>query len=240
MSLEQQLLDLIAESKSATDGVIEAAEKYYPNVYNRALIVADRNRHYYNKKIALFHQRIEHENMPPSIQKDELAAIIKHKQSAFRITKDFEATDIEIQYFVFTNKTLHVMCPIQTNEYYHCKKVKGYIAQIKHCLEVKNDLRLYKLFQSLLALFDLKKSTIIDSCIAEIYSLIKCVTHIGPIQEFIALYVALYAIPEYTEKVRMLKIVLPVPEDIICEILSFVNDCPISKYELDEIVYSTF
>ena len=89
MSLEQQLLDIIAEAKSATDGVIEAAIKYYPNIYGRALMVADRNRHYYDKKIALFHQRIEHENMPPGIQKDELAAIIKHKQSAFRITKNF-------------------------------------------------------------------------------------------------------------------------------------------------------
>ena len=117
MSLEQQLLDIIAEAKLATDKVTETAEQYYPNTYNRALMVADRNRHYYDKKIALFHQRIEHENMPPGIQRDELAAIIKHKQSAFKITKNFEATDIEIQYFVFTNKMVRVLCPIQTNEY---------------------------------------------------------------------------------------------------------------------------
>ena len=240
MSLEQQLLDLIEEAKLATDRVTETAEKYYPNVYNRALIVADRNRHYYNKKIAILKQRIEHENMPPGIQRDELAAIIKHKQSAFRITKDFDATDIEIKYFVFTDKMLRVLCPIQTNEYYHSKKVKGYIAQIKHCLEVKNDVRLYKLFQSLLALFDLKKSTVIDNCITAIYSLIKHVTHIGPVQEFIGLYVALYAIPEYTDKVRMLKIVLPIPEDTICEILSFVNEGLLSRYEVDTMVYSTF
>jgi hypothetical protein len=240
MSLEQQLLDIIAEAKLATDRVIEDAIKYYPNIYGRALMVADRNRHYYDKKIALFHQRIEHENMPKCIQKDELAAIIKHKQSAFRITKDFEATDIEIQYFVFTDKMLHVVCPIQTNEFYHCKKVKGYIVQIKHCLEVKNDIRLYKLFQSLLALFDLKKSTAIDNCIAAIYSLIKNVTHIGPIQEFIGLYITVYAIPEYTEKVRVLKKGTPLCEDTICEILSFVNDGLLTRYEVDTMVYSTF
>jgi len=243
MSLEQQLLDIIAEAKLATDRVTETAEKYYPNIYNRAVMVADRNRHYYDKKIALFHQRIENENMPPSIQRDELAAIIKHKQSAFRITKDFEATDIEIQYFVFTDKMLHVVCPIQTNEYYHCKKVKGYIVQIKHCLEVKNDIRLYKLFQSLLALFDLKKSTAIDNCIAAIYSLIKHVTHIGPIQEFIGLYVTVYAIPECiretTDQIESLKKGTPLCEDTICEILSFVNDGLLTRYEVDTMVYST-
>jgi hypothetical protein len=50
----------------------------------------------------------------------------------------------------------------------------------------------------------------------------------------------LYAIPEYTEKVRVLKKGTPLCDDVICEILSFVNDGLLTRYEVDTMVYSTF
>ena len=250
MSLEQQLAKLLEEAYYATDKLVEYAkqsqQKALENSSNsiryiqRAITVSQRNRIYYDKKINILKLKIEFENISPGTERDKLAEEIKHMHAAFQITKNYCATDEDILYFVFTHHNLHVMCPIQTNEYYYCKKVKGYIAQIRRCITKNNTPRIYKLFRALLALYDLRKSMLIDKCIRELYSIASQMTQrVGPVQEFIDLYVAVYAIPEYTEKVKVLKCALPVPEDNICDILSFVNDGPISRYEVDTMVYST-
>ena len=237
MSLEEELECAMKRAKILTTELLELAranqqskfdlveknmediQDYFDSCSHFDCIVqiVEGNANYYDQYIILLKQQIQLQNMTNGEEKDELEKEIKHKKACYQLTNDYCATDEKIHDFVYgEQRRLERALPNQ----------------------------IQSIFNNLTTLYDLRKSDVIDKCISDLYLFVRQQQpFIEHTKDFLDLYYTHYTIPECildtTEIIRAIKDETTIIQDNICDIMSFLNDGTLSKYQLDELVYNT-
>ena len=260
MSLEQELECVVKKAKNATTELIEREradqqskfelveknmgdiQDYFDSCSHFDYIVqtAERNAEYYDKNIKFIQQKVQFQNMANGEEKDKLGIEIKHKNACFRLTKNYCATDETINDFVYAEKKIYILTPVDDVDTLQYCPTLGYKLQLERALPNQ----IQPIFNNLTALYDLRKSDVIDKCISDLYLFVRQQQpFVNHAKNFLDLYYTHYTIPECiqdtTEIIRAIKDETGIIQDNICDIMSFLNDGTLSKYQVDELVYNT-
>ena len=260
MSLEQELECVVKKAKNATTELIEREranqqskfelveknmgdiQDYFDSCskFDRIVQTAEKNAEYYDKNIKFIQQKLQFQNMANGEEKDKLGIEIKHKNACFRLTKNYCATDETIHNFIYAEKKIYILTPVDdVGTFQYCPTL-GYKLQLERAIPTQ----IQSIFNNLTALYDLRKSDVIDKCISDLYLFVEQrQSFVEPAKEFRDLYYTHYTIPgcilDTTEIIRAIKDETDIIQDNICDIMSFLNDGTLSKYQVDELVYNT-
>ncbi len=196
--------------------------------------IADRNRREYEYDIDCLQDKIKllHETDPSKIL-DET----RRKNACFKLVADHTATTDDINRHVYER----IRQPSGKMQMGLFERVKSHIQNGTFSIyDLEN---IQNLYMRLLYLFDLvSHMCVIHTCIFDFYNLALTLPKTGNIGEFIDRYIEAYLIPQklnrFTLRAKLLR-QLPLCDDVICEIFSFLNDDGIcSRQMIDTRVYA--
>jgi hypothetical protein len=194
---------------------------------NRDVIysMAECNRRVYDYEIDRIHDEIKllHEKDPEKIRIHHLEC--KRKTAYYQLIGDHTGTPYDVRRHIYER------IPTATGV---CRK--GILERIKIHM-ISNVYELEHIFQRALYLYDLE----LKDCITDIYTLVKTLRINGPLIQFVNMYHTTYLIPDKMRRFKLRAKLfkrLPLCEDIVCEIFSFLNDEKLcSRKMIDSVVY---
>jgi hypothetical protein len=197
--------------------------------------IADRNRREYEYEIDCLKDKIKllHETDPSKIF--EIKNGTRLKTAYFKLTADYTSTPHDINRHVYE----HTRLPNGELQMGLFQRVKNHMKdEILSAYELDN---IQNLYMRLLYLYYLD-SRELDKCKYDFYNLALTLPKTGNIGEFIDRYVEAYLIPQklnrFALRTKLLR-QLPLCDDVICEIFSFLNDDGIcSRRMIDTRVYA--
>ena len=234
--MENELQNQIAvkrrEQYLATRGFIRTAEKgrggdskHIDIVYG----IADRNRREYEYEIDCLQDKIKLLHEMDQTMIGEINNGTRRKTAYFKLTADHTSTPHDINRHVYER----IRLPNGELQMGLFERVKNHM---KYDLE-----HIQTLYFRLLHLYDLDAREL-DTCKYDFYNLALTLPKTGNIGEFVNMYVNLYLIPQkldrFTLRAKLMR-QLPLCDDVICEIFSFLNDDGIcSRRMIDTRVYA--
>ena len=194
--------------------------------------IADRNRREYEYEIDCLQDKIKllHETDPSKIL-DET----RRKNACFKLTTDHTATMDDINRHIYDR----IRQPSGKTQMGLFERVKSHMKD--ETLSVYELENIQNLYMRLLYLYDLDARELY-TCIFDFYNLALTLPKTGNIGEFIDRYIEAYLIPQklnrFTLRAKLMR-QLPLCDDVICEIFSFLNDDGIcSRRMIDTRVYA--
>ena len=200
---------------------------------NRDVIygIADRNRRIYEYEIDCIHDKIKllYETDPERIRIINAASIVK--TAYYQLIGDYTGTPHDVWRHIYQR------IPSPTGEYQMglLERTRTHMKDMPLCEYEKDNVQ--KIYRRLLYLYDLG----LKDYIMDFYILAETLPKEGPIAEFVDRCNTTYLIPEklrrYRLRGKMFK-QLPLCEDVVCEIFSYLNDEKLcDRRMIDSVVY---
>ena len=239
--LQHQIEVKLREQYLATRGFIQKAvdrqrrvggdSKHMDIIYG----IADRNRREYEYEIDCLQDKIKLLHETDQTKICEINNETRCKTAYFKLTADHTSTPHDINRHVYER----IRLPNGELQMGLFERVKNHM---KHETLHEYDLEhIQTLYFRLLHLYDLNAREL-NACKYDFYNLALTLPKTGNIGEFVNMYVNLYLIPQkldrFTLRAKLLR-QLPLCDDVICEIFSFLNDDGIcSRRMIDTRVYA--
>ncbi len=200
---------------------------------NRDVIhgIADKNHRIYEYEIDCIHDEITLLNETDGERIRAIKAQSKRKTAYYELVADHTGNTYDVWRHIYQR------IPSPTGEYQMglLERTRTHMQYMPLCEYEKDNIR--KIYRRLLYLFDLG----FKDFIMDFYTLAETLPKEGPIAEFVDRCNATYLIPDKLRRYRLrakMFTQLPLCEDVVCEIFSYLNDEKLcTRIMIDSVVY---
>ena len=200
---------------------------------NRDVIygIADRNRRIYEYEIDCIYDEIKLLQETDIEKVRAINAASKLKAAYYQLTGDHTGTPHDVRRHIYER----IPTPTGVYQVGMLERTRTHMRDTPLCEYEKDNIR--KIYRRLLYLFDLG----LKDCIMDFYRLAETLPKDGAIAEFVDMCKTVYLIPDKLLRYRLrakMFTQLPLCEDVVCEIFSFINDERLcDRRSIDSVIY---